>query len=997
VWKYREKGWLGTIPLPPREKHPPPLKTTGRGAAYPTNDQIAEWLEGDIDWASKPEFRDADPKKANIGLHLGPVDIPSGTVGDLTGKFEIIGLDVDDYTDGTGDTAKVKTGATQLAVLEAELGPLPATWRSSSRAGLSGIRFFLVPAGLAFRGKAAEHIDVIQAVHRFAVVFPSYHPNGGQYVWYRPTESEPEGVRVEGLADLPEAASLPLLPEGWIDFLTRGRTRDEGVPMDMDTSSTQMETWAKRKFVKSDPEREGGMCARNRSAVELWKKRINEDPSSHDKVTDAHWNILNNGAEGHAGWNLAATQIENYIVKDVKGRQKRSLNEINNEFFRSRVNALRKIKGSVDAAAQGTENAPGVKAISSGCSCYEEPAAVTAAIGANSEGAGKSEPIGQREAPKMQRRRVSRPQKSPLASAATDSNASGDSAALHTAGLVSDSEDSPDGIGVQGDFGPPVPTARKAPSEYDMTDDGNGQHFADLHLTDQGHSIRFVHDAGRTGAWIVWDYETSTWLRDVDGGKIRRQWWLVKERQKAYVAQLSKALETQIADATSTGAALTGSNAPTALINIRKKFQDWLSFSNASGMNRQANEAIKNATGWPGISVTAKELDANKALLGVANGVLELGETGIRLRPGRMGDLVTMSTGVPWIEDVDSRDARGVSLWNEFLDTFLPDPEVRRIAQIALGSAILGGNVERIMLIFIGESSTGKSTFSRIVSSALGDYGAPIGKEAFQGYKFKPALTLNAKRRFVSNSEFDSNIQMSTAVIKEMTGGGDLVPTESKGVDEVKVNDLHFTPGIATNKMPQLIDPDTAIETRLYPIAFDQALPEGSRKGDFVDLLERHALDSVLAWLIDGYVMYRANGGLVRNALTQAWRQETMSAIDDISLFISERLVVHPDHRDGSIRWQDTPKWCVSPTELYRCYMDWCTMNNHDSRKTLNSHELPRRMKDLGYVREQRRVAGVSDRWWLGIKIKSAPGLRMKRSGQSSRKAGTDGGLKSVE
>ena len=89
-------------------------------------------------------------------------------------EFEVIGIDVDDHRD---DPLKPKVGGEQLQYLEQKYGELPNTWTSSSRAdGVSGIRFFLVPKGLAYRSNCGEHggdIDIIQRVHRYAVVYPA--------------------------------------------------------------------------------------------------------------------------------------------------------------------------------------------------------------------------------------------------------------------------------------------------------------------------------------------------------------------------------------------------------------------------------------------------------------------------------------------------------------------------------------------------------------------------------------------------------------------------------------------------------------------------------------------------------------------------------------------------------------------------------------------------------------------------------------------------------
>lgn len=206
--KYRSQEWNNPIPLPPKKKVPPPEGYTGHNAE-------------DVEWHDIHEW-EASKAKCNIGLRLNHVKF--GFIPDweyLHGKeFDIIGIDVDDHDDDPND---VKRGFAQLVSLEKDLGVLPDTWTSSARInGKAGIRFYLAPTGLMWRGdcgKSGPDIDVICWFYRYAVVFPSYHPTGGQYRWYRPG-FDPNGV--DACDDIPWAHELAELPSAWVDFLLRG-------------------------------------------------------------------------------------------------------------------------------------------------------------------------------------------------------------------------------------------------------------------------------------------------------------------------------------------------------------------------------------------------------------------------------------------------------------------------------------------------------------------------------------------------------------------------------------------------------------------------------------------------------------------------------------------------------------------------------------------------------------------------------------------------------
>lgn len=124
-----------------------------------------------------------------------------------------VGIDVDDYGD--------KHGAESLKAAENELGPLPATYSSTSRGPDQPARilFFQVPWGVElarsekrFNDRFGEDVDIIHRTHRYAVVAPSVHPDTGQpYQWY-----DPEGRPTD---EVPDRTKLPHLPDAWLAFL----------------------------------------------------------------------------------------------------------------------------------------------------------------------------------------------------------------------------------------------------------------------------------------------------------------------------------------------------------------------------------------------------------------------------------------------------------------------------------------------------------------------------------------------------------------------------------------------------------------------------------------------------------------------------------------------------------------------------------------------------------------------------------------------------------
>ena len=186
---YWAAGWSNVLPVHdgqggPGKSHVPRGYTgqDGRTVSWP---DLNAWAMG-------------DEGRHNLGVRL----------------VAMVGIDVDAH-DG-------EQGAATLAKAEAELGPLPPTWSSTSRGvGPSRILFFRVPlereAALRRREKVfndtfGPNIEILHRGHRFAVCWPSVHPDTGlTYQWYGP-----DGL-VCGAP--PKRGDVPLLPDTWLDFL----------------------------------------------------------------------------------------------------------------------------------------------------------------------------------------------------------------------------------------------------------------------------------------------------------------------------------------------------------------------------------------------------------------------------------------------------------------------------------------------------------------------------------------------------------------------------------------------------------------------------------------------------------------------------------------------------------------------------------------------------------------------------------------------------------
>jgi putative DNA primase/helicase len=469
-----------------------------------------------------------------------------------------------------------------------------------------------------------------------------------------------------------------------------------------------------------------------------------------------------------------------------------------------------------------------------------------------------------------------------------------------------------------------APRVRNRGSEgmdFERDDIGNGQRFA-LQWRDE---VRWVPEFDK---WYVW--RDKVWAPDVDGEVMRMATKTVR-----------------------------GMKAEAAYIEDTKEKGAFLKFVRSSSNEGKLKAMLNQAKANKGISASAASFDTNMKQLVCANGTLELpiefdGGQVRRIR-SLQEHYNTVQTGTDYVASAELPE------WDKFLARFQPDVEVRDWLQKLAGYSLLGSNPRRLMVVALGDSSTGKTTFAEAVSGALGAYAGSANMTIFrdnQDDKPRPDLLRVLPKRFVYAEEASRSWHLHPDQIKRLTGGAP-VTARAMRANEYVDRIPSFTPWLFSNHAPTIDGGDTALWRRMLVVPFDVVIPKSEEDAGFrLRLASPVGRQAILAWLVRGYQAYlRAPdslqeipaGAMVANAKFRA-------EVSDLSMCLEDICEFGPD------------LFCA-PDELYQAYRTWCEINNTAPRDVMSGTKFGREVNGE-YAKKMMKVDGKPVRMRVGLQIK---------------------------
>ncbi|MDE5582192.1 MAG: toprim domain-containing protein, partial [Ruminococcus sp.] len=308
------------------------------------------------------------------------------------------------------------------------------------------------------------------------------------------------------------------------------------------------------------------------------------------------------------------------------------------------------------------------------------------------------------------------------------------------------------------------------------------------------------------------------------------------------------------------------------------------------------------------VAVSPTELDSDKFLVNVQNGVLNLND--FSLKSHKPDFLMTRMLGTSMPENPKKSQK-----WLDFLNQiFDGDLELIRYIQKALGYSLSGDTSEQCAFFLYGTGRNGKSTFLEVVRKIMGDYATNIQPESIMVKSNTNSANSDIARlkgaRLVTSVEPNEGMRLNEGLLKQLTGD-DMITARKLYGDEFEFRP-EFKLWMATNHKPTIRGTDLGIWRRIHIIPFSVTIPEMAVDRKLSQKLEKE-LPDILAWAVEGYKLWKMEGLRMPKVIADAV-EEYRNEMDVISAFLASDYVV----QGGEVKAQ----------ALYAIYCQWCSESN---------------------------------------------------------------------
>ncbi|MCB8839493.1 phage/plasmid primase, P4 family [Aurantimonas sp. VKM B-3413] len=324
--------------------------------------------------------------------------------------------------------------------------------------------------------------------------------------------------------------------------------------------------------------------------------------------------------------------------------------------------------------------------------------------------------------------------------------------------------------------------------------------------------------------------------------------------------------------------------------------------------NARQQAMVEAASSEPGMAVGSPAVfDVDLANLALPNGILNL-------RTGQLNESPASSSLVSKLAGTRFIPGAVAPLFDKFLQTALPNEEIRSFVQRTVGYTLTGYVDEECFFALHGTGANGKSVFGNILHALLGDYATTSGpamltrsKSGNEGERLVaglPGKRISLVNETAVGDLWDSE-RMKTLASREPMTARSLYREPFVFMPTAKI-------WLRTNHLPGSLDAGDGFWRRMIAIPFARQVPPEERIPDLDRRIIESELPGVLNWALEGARKWFDAGHKLNPpneilAVVNDYREET----DVLGMWIEERTKPDINCRvPVQMAWQNYKEYC---------------------------------------------------------------------------------------